>query len=364
MKADRAAEIDAGDVRAEQARGESPVLLDVRDEDEVTAWPLPGSVHIPLPNLDQTQAQRVAGRDVITVCRTGNRSLTAAERLSAWGIRARSMRGGMVAWSQVFDVASIALGGGVKVVQFRRLGKGCLSYLVIAGGEAAVIDPSWHWEQYVRAAKERGAAIRAVMDTHLHADHISGARRLAQDTRARLYLGSHEAFEFKGWTRIADGDAVPVGSIHLAALAAPGHTPGSLLWRIDDSALFTGDVLFLSAVGRPDLHGSIETAARHLYKSLRRIALLPAEMLVLPGHAPEDDNAAPGTPHTRSLGAVLYGFSGLLNEEDTFVARASRVPPPPPNASKILQANRRGKPIHDEDAVTLEAGPNRCAAQA
>lgn len=364
MKAERAAEIEARQVRAEQARGANPVLLDVRDDDEVAAWPLPGSVHIPLPSLDQTQAQRVAGQDVITVCHSGNRSLVAAERLSAWGIRARSMRGGMVAWSQVFDAAPIALGEDVEVIQFRRLGKGCLSYLVIAGGDAAVIDPSWHGEQYVRGARERGATIRAVMDTHLHADHVSGARGLAQETGARLYLGSQESFGFKGWTRIADGDAVPVGSIRLEALAAPGHTPGSLLWRIGDSALFTGDVLFLSAVGRPDLHGSVETAARHLYTSVRRIAQLPGQMLVLPGHAPEDDAAPPGAPHARTLGAVLNGFSDLLNEEETFVARASRVPPPPPNAAKILEMNRRGKPIPEEEAVTLEAGPNRCAVQA
>ncbi len=364
MKSDRAEEIEAKHVRAEQTRGAHPLLLDVRDDDEVAAWPLPGSIHIPLPTLDRTQAQRVAGRDVITVCHSGNRSLTAAERLSAWGIRARSMRGGMLAWSQVFDAATIALGDSVEAVQLRRLGKGCLSYVVIADGAAAVIDPSWHVEEYTRAAKEHAAAIRAVIDTHLHADHVSGARRLAHDTGARLYLGSQEAFEFNGWTRITDGDAVPVGSKRLEALAAPGHTPGSLLWRIDDRALFTGDVLFLSAVGRPDLHGSAEQAARHLYTSLRRIAQLPGQMLILPGHAPEDDDAPPGTPHTLPLDAVMHGFSDLLDDEETFVTRASRVPPPPPNAQQILETNRRGEPIPDEEALKLEAGPNRCAAQA
>jgi glyoxylase-like metal-dependent hydrolase (beta-lactamase superfamily II) len=270
----------------------------------------------------------------------------------------------MLAWSQVFDAATIALGDGVAIVQLRRLGKGCLSYVVLADGAAAVIDPSWHTEEYTRESKHRGAEIRAVIDTHLHADHVSGARRLAHDTGARLYLGSQEAFEFDGWTRIADGDAVPVGSIHLDALAAPGHTPGSLLWRIDDSALFTGDVLFLSAIGRPDLHGNAEQAARHLYKSLRRIAQLPGQMLILPGHAPEDDDAPPGTPHTRPLDAVMHGFSDLLGEEETFVTRASRVPAPPPNADKILETNRRGEPIPDDEVLTLEAGPNRCAAQA
>ncbi|MGH2403073.1 MAG: MBL fold metallo-hydrolase, partial [bacterium] len=254
MTADRVPEIEAEQVSAELARGETPVLLDVRDDDEVTAWPLPGSLHIPLANLDEARAQPMAGREVITVCATGNRSLKAAQRLASWGITARSMRGGMVAWSQVFDAVPIALGDGIQVVQFRRLGKGCLSYLVVAGDEAAVIDPSWHWEQYTNAATEHGAAIRAVVDTHLHADHISGARQLAERVRARLYLGALEAFAFDGFIPANDGDAVQVGPARLEALVAPGHTPGSLVWRLD-GALFTGDVLFLSSVGRPDLHG-------------------------------------------------------------------------------------------------------------
>lgn len=364
MAADRAPEIEAEEVRAEQARGQHPVLLDVRDDEEITAWPLPGSIHIPLASLDRTQAQRVAGREVVTVCATGSRSLAAAERLTDWGIAARSMRGGMVAWSQVFDLASVALSDGVEVIQFRRLGKGCLSYLVVAGREAAVIDPTWHWEQYVKAAKEHGAAIRTVVDTHLHADHISGARRLAESTRARLCLGPLDAFEFAGWTSINDGDTVAVGRARLTALAAPGHTPGSLVWRIQDEALFTGDVLFLTSVGRPDLHGGTEKAARQLYRTLRRVAQLPRDVRVFPGHAPEGDDPGPGVTHTRSLGAVLDGLSGLLDEEKAFVARAVRVPPPPPNAEKILQVNRRGETIPEEDATAMEAGPNRCAANA
>ncbi len=361
--ANRVSQIEAGDVRTELAGGKTPVLLDVRNLDEVTAWPLAGSVHIPLPELDRTQAQRVAGREVITVCATGNRSLVAAERLAGWGITARSMRGGMVAWSQVFDAVPIALGEGVDVIQFRRLGKGCLSYVVVAGGEAAVIDPSWQWEQYVAAAKERRVTVRAVIDTHLHADHISGARRLAHHTGSRLYLGRLDAFEFTGWIPVDDGDAIPIGPTRMVAQAAPGHSPGSLVWRLD-GALFTGDTLFLSSVGRPDLHGNTGEAARHLYHSLRRLAEFPREIRILPGHAPEDEDARPGTPHTRGLGDVLDGLAGFLDEEEAFVAGAVRVPPPPPNAQTILQVNGRGESIAAEDAVTLEAGPNRCAAHA
>lgn len=356
-------EIEAEQVKAELAQGSAPVLLDVRNVDEVSAWPFPGSVHIPLPDLDEKRARQIAGREVITFCATGNRSVTAAERLAGWGITARSMRGGIVAWSQVFDAVPIAVGAGIEIVQFRRLGKGCLSYLVVAGGDAAVIDPSWRSEQYVSAAKERRVAIRAVIDTHLHADHLSGARRLADAVGARLYLGALEGFVFKGWIPVNDGDAVRIGAARLTAALAPGHTPGSLVWRIDDEALFTGDVLFLSSVGRPDLHGNTAAAASRLHQSLRRIAQLPREVRVLPGHAPEDDAARPGTPHTRTLGGVLDGLAGLLDDEDTFVTRATRVPPPPPNARTILQINRHGEPIPEDDAVMLETGPNRCAAQ-
>ncbi|MGQ0571192.1 MAG: MBL fold metallo-hydrolase, partial [Armatimonadota bacterium] len=260
----------------------------MREPDEVQAWPFLGSTHIPLQEVLNGRLEGLPGdREIIALCAHGNRSQTAAQELRRRGMTARSLRGGIAAWSQVYDPATIPLPGDAAIVQLRRLGKGCLSYLVAAGGEAAVIDPSWHIERYVQTAAAMGATIRHVIDTHLHADHISGARQLAQATRAFLHLNPVERFGFDRFEPSQEGDVVRIGSSRLSALAAPGHTAGSLVWSVEGHALLTGDVLFLENIGRPDLHGHAEAYARDLYRTLKRLAALGDDRLILPGHMPE-----------------------------------------------------------------------------
>jgi glyoxylase-like metal-dependent hydrolase (beta-lactamase superfamily II) len=355
-------EIPAEAVKQQLAAGTSITIVDVRRQDEVEAWPFPGSVHIPLADLMEGAGPSGAGAgEVVTLCAHGNRSLTAAEELRRRGIAARSLHGGMAAWSQTYDVVAIPLGS-ADVLQFRRLGKGCLSYLVIAGSEAVAIDPSWDTDQYVTHAAERGTTIRGVLDTHLHADHVSGARALAAATGATLYLNPIDPFQFTGFTSVRDGDAVRVGAITLTALAAPGHTAGSVVWDIDGKALATGDILFLDSVGRPDLHGRAEAFARDLFRTLGRLLALPADRLVLPGHMPATASLALGRPHLDTLGNVKQRVR-LERDEDAFVARASQVPPRPPNDALILDLNRSGRVIDRELAARWEEGPNSCAVK-
>jgi len=304
-----------------------------------------------------------ADRPVITLCHSGNRSLVAAEVLNRRGIVAQSMHGGIAAWSRIYDVASLPLGEGAEVLQVRRLGKGCLSYLVVAGGEAAVIDPSWQTGQYVEAAAARGAAIRAVIDTHLHADHVSGGRGLAEATGAPLYLNPADPFAYDQFTAVGEGFTVGVGPLSMTAMAAPGHTAGSVAWRLGDDALVTGDVLFLESIGRPDLHGKAEAFARDLYRTLRRLAALPQDLMILPGHFPEDTRLIYGRPHTDRLGAVRARLRFDAEDEETFVVRASRVPERPPNMAAILEINKHGTHVQPEEVATLEEGPNRCAVK-
>ncbi len=346
------------------ARGEPVVLLDVREADELVAWPFPGSVHIPLGAVLQGQPESLPEhRDVITVCSHGNRSAVAAATLGRRGVLARSLRGGLAAWNQVFDEAPILLEGGVDVLQFRRLGKGCLSYLLVGGGDAVVVDPSWQTAQYRHAAAARGAVIRHVLDTHLHADHVSGARQLAQETGAALHLNPREGFQFEGFLPVGDRDALRAGPFVLTAFAAPGHTAGGLIWGLADRALFTSDVLFLENVGRPDLHGQAQAYAHQLYRTLQRLARLPQELLVLPGHAGAETAMDFGKPHIAALGAVRSRLPLLEADEDTFVAKVAQVPDPPPNAGRILEINRRGLRVPPEEAAVLEEGPNRCSVR-
>lgn len=349
MTGPRAPEITPEEVEDKLAGGEQVVVLDVREPDEVQAWPFPGSVHIPLGDVLQDRLGALPrGGEVVTMCAHGNRSAEAAVALRRRGIGARSMRGGMAAWSQVYDVAPIAIGGAMgeaaDVLQFRRLGKGCMSYLVLAGGEGAVIDPAFHTGQYLQAAAARGAAIRHVIDTHLHVDHISGARRLAEESGATLHLNPVDRFAFDRFDAVGEGDSLHVGSLRLTALAAPGHTPGSLVWDLGGRALVTGDVLFLESIGRPDLHGQAERYARDLYHTLGRLAALSPDLLILPGHMPETVPMIYGTPHADRLGAVRARLGLGGEDEAAFVARVSRV--------------------SAEEAGVLEEGPNRCAVKA
>jgi len=302
-------------------------------------------------------------RPVITLCHSGNRSLEAARFLRQSGIPAQSLRGGIAAWNRVYDVAAMPIGERGEVVQFRRLGKGCLSYLVTAGGEAAVIDPSWQISQYLDAAASRGARIRAVMDTHLHADHISGARRLTEESSATLYLSPADGFAFGGFAAVREGFTARVGPLVLKALAAPGHTAGSVAWDIAGVALLTGDTLFLESIGRPDLHGQAEAFAHDLYDTLQRLAVLPENLLILPGHYPDNVGLVYGQPHADRLGPIRTRLRFAGEDESAFVERVRRVPERPPNMVAILEINRQGTPASDDEAGGLEEGPNRCAVK-
>src|SRR5438874_12545823 len=216
--------------------------------------------------------------------------MLAAERLRARGLNAVSLEGGMRAWSLAWNTAEVPCPGSTtRIVQLRRTGKGCLSYLIGSNGDAAVVDASLEPQIYHRVADEHGWRIRTVLETHVHADHLSRARALAADTGARLCLPTTDRVSFE-YAPLKDGDLVRVGSAGLRVLHTPGHTPESASYLLDDRALFTGDTLFLAAVGRPDLEATADDSRRRahaLHASLQRLVALPPETVVLPTHTSE-----------------------------------------------------------------------------
>ena len=163
---------------------------------------------------------------------------------------------------------------------------------------------------------------------------------------------------------LADGDVLEVGSAKLEAVRTSGHTPESTSYLLDGRALFTGDTLFLSAVGRPDLDATPEVArhrARELYRSLRRLLALDPEPLVLPGHTGEPV-AFDGEPICARLSGVRGSDRILKEDEDAFVEHiVGHGTPTPSNFERIVQLNRAGE-SPEGDPTELEAGANRCAA--
>jgi len=361
----RVPEITASELARLLGTEQEPFLLDVREADEVEAWAIPGVVHIPLGELPARHQEVPRDRPVVTICAAGGRSTTAAEWLRSLGVEAASLAGGMGAWGQVYDAVALERAG-ARVIQVRRRGKGCLSYVVGAGDRAFVIDPSLDTWVYEDLAAGEGWQITHVFDTHLHADHLSGARRLAEETGATLHLNPADPFEFP-FEPLADGQRfeLPGGaSLSVAAIHTPGHTEGSTLYLLGDQIVLTGDTLFVDGVGRPDLAERAEEFARNLHRSLQqRVLSLPEEALVLPAHYGEQVRVHPEQPVGATLDELRQRLEALGLPEDEFVAwAAARTTPRPPNYVRIVQANM-GRLALAEDALRqLEAGPNRCAA--
>ena len=184
----------------------------------------------------------------------------------------------------------------MESVQVERFYLGCLahaSYMVASQGVAVVIDPQRDVDIYLRAAAEKGWTIQSILETHLHADFVSGHRELADRTGARIYLGADSGAEFDH-VAVHDGDTLRFGRCSLRFLQTPGHTVESiciLLQDADDPTrpadLFTGDTLFVGDVGRPDLSGTYtpQQLAEMLFCSLHeKVLTLPDDTRIWPAH--------------------------------------------------------------------------------
>src|SRR5438105_530116 len=319
-------------------RGAPVTVLDVRPAAEHAEWSIPGSVHADAydalrrgdPTVLEDFHPNNGGR-VVTVCAAGKTTMLAAGRLRARGLDAVSLAGGMRAWSLAWNTAEVPCPGSTaRIVQLRRAGKGCLSYLIGSNGAAVVIDASLDPQVYHRLADEHGWRIRTILETHVHADHLFRARALAADTGAKLYFPATDRVSFE-YAPLNDGDTVRVGSAGLRVLHTPGHTPESACYLLDDCALFTGDTLFLAAVGRPDLEATTEqweSRAHVLHASLQRLLALPPETVILPAHTSEPV-AFDGRPISATLEEVQERTSLLRATDDAFASQiVARLPVP------------------------------------
>jgi glyoxylase-like metal-dependent hydrolase (beta-lactamase superfamily II) len=365
-----ARQIDADTLR-EWLDARRPVtVLDVRTDDARAQWSIPGSVHVnAYDDLREGRAGALAqvevlrNQPVVTVCNAGRVSQTAADLLTGFGFDARSLAGGMKAWSLAWNTAQVPLmDTSAQVIQVRRTGKGCLSYVVGSDADAAVIDPSLSPEVYMDLAAQHGWRIRYVLETHIHADHLSRARQLAERALATLVLPDQQRVHFP-FVVIRDGDGITVGRATIAARRTPGHTEESTSYVLNDEAVFSGDTLFTKGVGRPDLHADLAGArrrARALFRSLAVLRELGPNVLVLPAHASEPI-AFDRRPVSARMHDVAVWLSEWLSSEDAFIVRVvSRLPDTPPNFARSVELNEAGE-VPAGDPTELEAGANRCA---
>jgi glyoxylase-like metal-dependent hydrolase (beta-lactamase superfamily II)/rhodanese-related sulfurtransferase len=381
-------EIDAQKLKEKMDKGEDVFILDVRTPEEYEAWRLSYDKHaktplIPVDRLFGAQKaiadQIPKDKEIITLCSHGNRSMMAAQLLTQMGYNAKSVRGGMSAWNQVYDVASVAdvPESQVRVWQLRRISKGCLSYVIAAGTSATIIDSTCDFDNSaLKLAKEHGLKITNIIDTHMHADHVSGLVSLARKTGAQAHLGAAEGYKIPSDSfkvnLIDDGQRIQVGDgVFLTAIHTPGHTEGSTSYMLEVASgsamrtfLFTGDTLFVNAVGRPDLRDKAPEYAEKLYETYQgKILKLPDDTLILPAHI--DTNSITikhGDLVADTIGSVKKNVKFLSMPKEEFVkAMSSSVPPRPANYKMIIQINQELVGCEDINMGDLEAGPNSCA---
>lgn len=227
---------------------------------------------------------------------------------------------------------------------------GCASYVIADGGEAAVIDPKWQVEDYLMLADEHGFEIRHILETHNHADHVSGHGRLREATGAAIHVSADAGVAYEHQP-LADGDIVEVGKARITAVATPGHRPEHLSFLVEDTSrgeepwlLAAGDSLFVGDLARPDLAVEPEEGARGLYHSTRRLLELPDFAEVWPGHIGGSLCGGAGMSE-KPLSTLGFErrFNRLLkiDDERRFVDElTAELAPQPPNFTRIVELNK------------------------
>jgi glyoxylase-like metal-dependent hydrolase (beta-lactamase superfamily II)/rhodanese-related sulfurtransferase len=360
--------------------GENLFLLDTRTTEEFEQWHIEGenvTVHnVPyfeflLDDFDDALLEDIpTDREVTVLCAKGGSSEYVAGLLKERGYDVNHLARGMNGWAAIYEHHELDTGTDVTVAQYQRPSSGCLAYLVVSGDEAAIIDPLRVFvDGYVQDARALGAEIAYAIDTHVHADHISGIRQLAEKTDAKAVIpkpATERGIDSDtSYTRVADGDELAIGETRIEVLHTPGHTTGMTSYRVGD-VLFAGDGLFTESVARPDLEAGANgaaDAAGQLYETLHeRILTLPDETIIAPGHFSENAASEDGT-YTARLGALEDRMDALDMDRDEFVEFIqSDMPPRPSNYEEIIATNLGHRETSGEKAFELEQGPNNCAA--
>ena len=377
-------------------RGDRFFVLDVRNRNDFARFRLEGRKPLPAVNIPYFEMLELGGQDemldsivscieqqlaaqlpsdqpILAVCAKGDTSTFVAEGLRRLGYAHANLTGGMKAWGEHYATRVLLEDPDLTIWQVSRPARGCLSYVVASAGKAIVIDPLRHLDPYLKLAREAEFTIETIIDTHGHADHISGGPALAATTGAAYFLHPYDAihpldvvpaaipFDF-----ICDGRVFPVGTHQLKALHIPGHTLGQVALQLAERYLFTGDSIFIRSIARPDLGGNAERWAPLHGESLRRLLALPGGIAVLPGHFSCLDEADERGWFMASLDDLKKRNEGLVvlqreSQEGFIRYLLASLPAFNPDYVDIKRVNAGLLTPAAGDAAALELGKNACA---
>ncbi len=366
-------------------RDEPLFILDVRNEEEFQRSPIEGRANLTTVNIpyfafiedeEGAAAQVPQDREIFVVCAKEGSSQYVASLLAERGYQARYLEGGYISWGNFYDIRDVVAADWGRIVQIARPARGDLSFAVISGGKAALIDPMRHIAVYRELVEKAGATITHLFDTHVHADHISGGPALAEATGAPYYVHAYDAIHpidmlpaVIDYTHIQEGDRFQIGEVTITARWFPGHTLGQVNYRLDApdgrSALFTGDGIFLRSFGRPDLGGKGEAWTPILYRSLteRLPQMADDTTLILPAHFSSLDEGSADGVFAAPYAEVRATNDALRpRDEAEFTSYVlSHLPVFPAEYVEIKRVNIGLVTPCEGKAGELELGKNICA---
>jgi glyoxylase-like metal-dependent hydrolase (beta-lactamase superfamily II) len=309
---------------------------------------------------------------VAVVCGKGLDSKKVARHLEELGMAAQSLAGGMTAWMQMSIPRELETPPALdRLVQLDRVGKGSLGYLLVSDGKALVVDPPRDYQVYLDLARDAGASIVGVADTHVHADYISGGPQLSTELQVPYYLHPADAvYPYDGtagkiaFEPLEEGASVQVGRCVLSVRHTPGHTEGSVSYLVDDQAALTGDFLFIESIGRPDLAGKTGEWTEQLWASLEGARRdWPGSAWIYPAHYGSDSERQVN----RVVGERLQELPSrnrafTITDHASFVAFVEGRKAAFPDAYRKIKAVNVGLlELSATEADELEIGKNECA---
>jgi glyoxylase-like metal-dependent hydrolase (beta-lactamase superfamily II)/rhodanese-related sulfurtransferase len=222
---------------------------------------------------------------------------------------------------------------------------GCASYLIgdPTTGEALVVDPAYAIEQYLEAAEDAGVQIGRVLETHTHADHVSGHGRFALEHGTPVSIHPHAEPEYP-FDPLEDGQTIGVGEVAVRVIHTPGHRPEHCAFVVDERCVLTGDSLFIGDAARPDLAIEAREGAEGLFNSLERLTQLPDSYEVYPGHVAGSLCGASMSPaHSSTIGAEKRTNSALaFGDAQAFITASAAVSTPRPPTTAVVVALNKG----------------------
>lgn len=387
-------DLSIADFKKKIDANEPLLVLDVRKEEDFVRQHLEGDSHFTLyhasyplmveqnPGLEPVEAARRSleehwknelpkNQPIHVICARGRSSLIVVKALEELGYEPINIVGGMQAWSNLFQQIEVHQSAEFKIIQIMRPARGCLSYLIAIKDQAILIDPARQLDVYQNLIQEMHLKPLFVLDTHAHADHISGGKALAQHYQVPYclhpYDGIHPmdllpaAFSYQFievWEKNIEG-------VSFKALHVPGHTLGNQAFLVGEKYLFGGDTIFLNSIARPDLGGHAESWAALHYASLRMLLDLDDEIVVLPGHFSKGDHLNGEGGYWATIGELKARNEGLKMAQRPYPEFKKYIlehlPNFPSEYIEIKRINLGLVEVGETEAAKLESGQNICS---